>query len=93
MVALALHRRRGAQPAIEPPASFAAALPAPTLRFPSGLPSHPVKLDAVALAKKLSGRNWELGYCPPEAGIFFVLQLTQFSVLRLAGGKKKISTL
>lgn len=62
----------------------------PALRFPSGLPSHPVKLDAMALAKKLSDQSWELRYCPPEAGISFVLQQTQFTVLLLVKKKKKI---
>lgn len=88
MVALALHRRCRARAAAEAPASLPA-LPAPTLCFPSGLPSHPVRLDTLALAKKLSGRNWELGYCPPEAGIFFVLQQIQISVLLLTEKRKK----
>jgi hypothetical protein len=88
MVALALRRRNGAQAAAEAPASLAV-LPAPALRFPSGLPSHPVKLDAMALAKKLSSQKWELGYCPPEAGISFVLQQTQFTVLLLVKKKKE----
>lgn len=88
MVALALHRRRRAQAEAEVPASLAA-LPAPTLCFPSGLPSHAVGLDTMALAKKLSGLNWELGYCPPEAGIFFVLQQTQFSAPSLEKKRKK----
>lgn len=88
MVALALHRRCRARAAAEAPASLPA-LPAPTLCFPSGLPSHPVRFDTLALAKKLSGRNWEQGYCPPEAGIFFVLQQIQISVLLLTENEKK----
>lgn len=88
MVALALHHRCRARAAAEAPASLPA-LPAPTLCFPSGLPSHPVRLDTQALAKKLSGRNWELGYCPPEAGIFFVLQQIQISVLLITEKEKK----
>lgn len=88
MVELALHRRCRARAAAEAPDSLPA-LPAPTLCFPSGLPSHPVRLDTLALAKKLSGRNWELGYCPPEAGIFFVLQQIQISVLLLTEKREK----
>jgi hypothetical protein len=38
-------------------------------------------LIGTKLAKKLSDRNWELGYCPPEAGIFFVLWQAKFCVL------------